>query len=86
VAEALEEKGNLHLAAAMLGKLVESEGNRRYSWHYLPIVIERLKDLYLRKLPRSSSPEQALRGYEQSEELGLNERGRGTVAQGKAEA
>ena len=86
VAEALEEKGNLHLAAALLGKLVESEADRRYSWHYLPIVIERLKDLYLRKLPRSSSPEQALRWYEQSEKLGLNEREKGKVAQGKAEA
>ena len=86
VAEALEEKGNLHLAATLLREIVEYEGSRRYPWHYVPVVVERLKDLYLRKLPRSSSPEQALRWYEESESLGLTDREKGRVAQGKAEA
>ena len=52
----------------------------------MPVVVERLKDLYLRKLPRTSSPEQALRWYEESEALGLSDREKGRVAQGKAEA
>lgn len=86
VAEALEDKGNLHLAAALLNDLVERESEKRYSWHYVPIVVERLKDLYLRKLPRSSSPEQALKWYAQSETLGLSDREKGKMAQGKAEA
>jgi hypothetical protein len=86
VAEALEEKGNLHLAAALLRELVEKESDRRYPWHYVPVVVEKLKDLYLRKLPRSSSPEQALKWYEESESLGLSDREKGRVAQGKAEA
>ena len=86
VAEALEEKGNLHLAAALLQEIVRQESERRFPWHYVPVVIERLKDLYLRKLPRTSSPEQALRWYEESEALGLSDREKGRVAQGKAEA
>jgi tetratricopeptide (TPR) repeat protein len=86
VAEALEEKGNLHLAAALLGDIVRAESKRRFPWHYVPVVIERLKDLYLRKLPRTSSPEQALKWYEESEALGLSDREKGRVAQGKAEA
>ncbi len=86
VAEALEEKGNLHLAATLLRELVEKEADRRYPWHYVPVVVEKLKDLYLRKLPRSSSPEQALKWYEESESLGLSDREKGRVAQGKAEA
>ncbi len=86
IAEALEEKGNVHLAAALLRQLVEREAHRRYPWHYVPVVLEKLKDLYLRKLPRSSSPEQALKWYEESESLGLSVREKGRVAQGKAEA
>jgi curved DNA-binding protein CbpA len=86
VAEALEEKGNLHLAAALLQEIVREESQRRFAWHYVPVVIERLKDLYLRKLPRTSSPEQALKWYEESEALGLSDREKGRVAQGKAEA
>jgi len=86
VAEALEEKGNLHLAAALLREIVRQESNRRFPWHYVPVVVERLKDLYLRKLPRASSPEQALKWYEESEALGLSDREKGKVAQGKAEA
>jgi curved DNA-binding protein CbpA len=86
VAESLEEKGNLHLAAALLRELIQSESTHRFPWHYIPVVVERLKDLYLRKLPRSSSPEQALRWYEESEALGLSDREKGKVAQGRAEA
>ncbi len=86
VAEALEERGNLHLAAVLLQEIVRQESGRRFPWHYLPVVVERLKDLYLRKLPRASSPEQALKWYEQSETLELSDREKGKVAQGKAEA
>lgn len=86
VAEALEERGNLHLAAALFQEIVREESKRRFPWHYVPVVVERLKDLYLRKLPRTSSPEQALKWYEESEALGLSDREKGKVAQGKAEA
>lgn len=86
VAEALEEKGNLHLAARLYRDIVDMESSRTFPWHYLSVVVEKLKDLYLRKLPRSSSPEQALMWYQESEALGLNNREKGKVAQGRAEA
>ena len=59
------------LAAEKLRTFYLHEHKARFPRHYLGEVVDRLKDLYLRKLPRFGSVEQAVRGLTQVAALGL---------------
>ena len=50
------------------------ERNARYPRHYLEAVITHLKDLYLRKLPQTLPPEEALLKLKEAAELRLGRR------------
>lgn len=58
-------------AARRLHAFYEHERRTRYPRHYMEEVVRRLKNLYLKKLPRHVAPEDALRGLELVEGLGL---------------
>jgi curved DNA-binding protein CbpA len=58
-------------AARKLGALYAHERDARYPRHYFEQVVARLKDLYLRKLPRHASAGEALAGLKEAKELGL---------------
>jgi hypothetical protein len=59
-------------AVRRLETLYLRESCERFPRHYLAQVIDLLKDLYLRKLPRFAPPDVALCGLEDSVCLGLN--------------
>lgn len=58
-------------AAERLRAFYLHEKEARFPRHYTDEVIRRLKDLYLRKLPRAEEPEAALQGLEEAKGLGL---------------
>lgn len=56
------------------------ERDARYPRHYLEVVVTHLKDLYLRKLPQTLEPSEALRHLREARELRLGRRDRLTLA------
>jgi hypothetical protein len=59
------------LAAERLNAFYADDSKSRYPRHYLAEVVRRLKDLYLRKLPRSAGAQDAIEGLESARRLGL---------------
>lgn len=58
-------------ATRRLEAFYDHEKNLRFPRHYLDEVVRRLKDLYLRKLPRQADTVAALRGLRKAKDLSL---------------
>lgn len=66
------ERKDYLAAARRLEAIYVRESHERYPRQYLSQVVDLLKDLYLRKLPRCAPPDVALCGLEDSVCLGLS--------------
>ena len=71
LAEHLVESRQYREAVTRLSAIYVHEKDARFPRHYLDQVVERLKDLYLRKLPRFAPDDEVLAGLEAAYDMGL---------------
>jgi len=86
LAEAREGSGLLQAAAALYEEVLGLETRVHRSRHFFPEVVARLKALYVRRIPRTVGPEEALRSYDRAEALGVGRVERGEIEKKRAMA